>query len=180
MNIKLRYLLIGSGILFVIGLAVGNFTTPTKTVEKIETVEVEKIIEVEKKVYIEKENKKIYTKQQIHIIEKITPDGTYFKETFILNEGNVVVEKNIMVEVDKEIIQEKEKTIKELKEQLFDKNNWRVSALAAINWDKFDGKDITDSVVYGGIVEKRVLGPVYVGMMGTTSKEIGITLGLQF
>jgi hypothetical protein len=54
------------------------------------------------------------------------------------------------------------------------KTQWRVSALAGLRYDNLTTPN------YGAIVEKRLLGPIFVGAWGNSGKEAGISIGLEF
>lgn len=188
MNIKIRYLVLSGCLLFGGGYLTGRYTTPEKIVTKTETkiVEVEKIVEkiVEKKIKDTDTNKEEKKNQQIHIIETTYPDGTYKKETYILDTTTVVIKEKIKEEdnkvVDKETNKNKKEESSTEKIKEFAVSEWRISAVAGVDYDKaFDGK-LKDSMVYGGVVEKHILGPVYLGGFGTTTKEVGLSVGVQF
>lgn len=53
------------------------------------------------------------------------------------------------------------------------KPQWKVSGLAAVNPN-------TVGMVYGAQVERRILGPIYVGAFGLTNSTFGINLGIEF
>jgi hypothetical protein len=187
-QISLKWLVVGGLVLFIGGLAAGRFATPAKVETKTEIQIVEKEKIVEKIVYIKdtNENSKenTNTKQQIHIVEKTSPDGTYTKETFILNEDTkyVEVDKSTHEGQTTDKTTEKEKIVDVTKDKTVTSAvaEWRLSGMAGLNYDKAYDLKLKDSLVYGGIVEKRVIGPVYMGGWGTTSKEVGLSIGLQF
>jgi hypothetical protein len=54
------------------------------------------------------------------------------------------------------------------------KPQWKVSALAGL------GLNSPISTVYGGEVQRRILGPIFVGAWATTNRTGGISLGLEF
>lgn len=187
-QVQLKWLVIGGIVLFVGGLAVGRFGTPAKVETKTVTQVVEKEKIVEKIVYVKDTSEQDKTndnkKQQIHIIEKTLPDGTKTKETFILNEDTKYVEVDKSshedTTTDKVVDKEKDtKTTTDTKTQTA-VADWRISGMAGVNYGSVADMKLKDAMIYGGVVEKRILGPIYMGGFGTTSKEVGLTLGLQF
>lgn len=89
------------------------------------------------------------------IIEK--PDGT--KETIIDH-------------TDKSVENKDQKHT----ETKYAKADWNISASA--------GQDITNiqklELVYGVHVQRRILGPFYLGGMADTSKRVGLSIGMEF
>lgn len=98
-------------------------------------------------------------KKDIKIVERevVRPDGTKEKERIIEDRSQETVKK------EKE---SKEKT------SVSNKPDWKVSGIAGI--DNF-GQN-----VYGLQVERRVFGPVFVGVVGLTSKTAGLTISFEF
>lgn len=125
---------------------------------KVETKTVEVLKEIEKVVY--RENRHVNTK----IIETIKPDGTIVKETYIVDETVVFVDKEKEVERIKEAM----KIVETQKPQ------WKVSASTNIL-----GKD-KPLDVYQLSVDRRILGPIFVGIYGRTDKEFGAGVGIEF
>lgn len=54
------------------------------------------------------------------------------------------------------------------------KPQWKVSAMAGL------GSNNLALPIYGAEVQKRLLGPIFVGAWGNSNKEGGISLGLEF
>lgn len=54
------------------------------------------------------------------------------------------------------------------------KTQWRVSALAGFHYDSLPVPN------YGALVERRILGPIFVGVYGKSDKEAGIAISLDF
>lgn len=144
-----------------IGYAIGRYAAPTKTETKIEYQVVEKEKIVEKVVYKE------IDKTQRHIIEIEYPDGKKTREIWEIYESTVMVDSQRTVDL--------EKKVKELESQVVtnEKAQWKASALA--------GYDLNDKdFVYGGEVDRRIIGPVFVGGWGNTKQQFGISVGLEF
>jgi len=93
--------------------------------------------------------------------EEKKPDGTMIIDTRIEDKST---------ETTKTDTKEKTtETITNLKPQ------WKVQGLAGISLDKsFVGE------VYGVGVERRIIGPIFVGVYGKTSKEVGLSLSVEF
>lgn len=93
----------------------------------------------------------VVTVEHTHTVTITEPNGT---TTVTTDTGIVTKEKD-------------ETTITDIKPQ------WRVSGLAAVSPN-------TIGMVYGGQVERRILGPIYVGAFGLTNSTFGINLGIEF
>lgn len=87
--------------------------------------------------------------------EEIRADGTRITETIKSNKNE----------------ESKKKESSKLVEN--SRPNWKVNALAGYNIDK-------SNYVYGVAVDRRVLGNISVGAWGTTDKQVGLSLGLEF
>lgn len=54
-----------------------------------------------------------------------------------------------------------------------EKPQYKVSALMGFDYDN-------SKRVYGAAIERRIVGPVSAGLWGTTNKEIGVSLSVEF
>ena len=164
-----KWKIIGAVLFFVLGLAIGRYATPPEKITKIE------IIEIEKKVYVEEKTKAESSKTYKHITEKTLPDGTIIKETVETDETNLYTENKVKSE---------EESVKSTSEEIFvgtqNKGRWLINGLAGIDVSRgMEGK-LKAVMVYGIQVYYRILGPVHVGAWGTTTKELGLSAGLEF
>ena len=147
-----------------------------KVVEKIVEVEVEKI--VEKKVFVDN------TKTRTKVVVVEAPDGTKTSttdvavDTDVKNESEKAEERVVYVDREKIVEVEVEKKV-ETSQTLPD---WRIGALVGANpldmWSK-------QAVVFGDLalgaeVQRRIVGPVYGGVWGTTQGAVGVSVGLEF
>lgn len=89
------------------------------------------------------------------IKEETRPDGTKIKETTTVTK--------------------KEDNSKKETSKVIDnvKPSWKAGALAGYNFD-------TVKPVYGIVIEKRVLANIFVGAWGTTDKQAGVSVTLEF
>jgi len=147
--------------LFVIGVAVGRYTLPAKIVIKTETKTIEKLVE--------DINKKENSNKVIKIVEKTEKDGTVTKTTEIVDKSTTDTNTKIVKDTDSSSKTEKTTT--------YAKNDWHFAALAGTGL--FD-KGLSQSVVYGIGVQKRLIGPFYVGAFGFSNKFAGASLGMSF
>jgi hypothetical protein len=100
-----------------------------------------------------KEVKVTDTKKTTIIDKTVTPDGTTKERTVV-----------------KEVVHQNENKDSVKIEKV--KSNWKVSALAGINKDR--------TPVYGASIEKNIIGPVNLGIWGTTSSEVGAVVSYEF
>lgn len=108
------------------------------------------------RIEIKKEQVEV-VKKDIKIVEKLItrPDGTTEKET---------------------ITEDKTKTEKETLESsltINKKPDWKVSGLSGLDLS-------SKSQFYGVQVDRRIIGPVFVGVTATTNKTIGLSVGMEF
>lgn len=168
--------------------ASGRFMVPEK-VQIVEKVRVEKV-EVEKQVVVVQEKiqvvriKDVDKQQSIHREERVVEHPSGLKETTKsedINATTVVREKDVQY-VDRDIVKEKE-TIKYqdrevIKEKIVERSrpDWRVGALVGYNVEQYSSG--VQALVYGGIAERRIIGPVSVGLWGVSAGKYG-TYGLM-
>lgn len=150
-----KQILIALGIL-VFGVAIGRFTLPAKVVEKI--VYQDKIVErrTELKDVKRKDNKIIIK------FEKILPDGTRTIETKIIDKDVVDVVDNNTDTKTEDKSSTTEKTI------TYDKTSLLLSV------------QIKNNMQYGILINKRLLGPIYINGFGFLDKTFGLGVGLGF
>jgi hypothetical protein len=168
-----KKIIVGLVISLLVGYSFGRFMTPTKVEIKKEVVTVEKkVVDTEELERIELErNKKLRT-----IITEITrPDGTKEKTTRHVE----VTSTNKTTDNEKKVREELVKETKETESKLVESKHpgVTISALA--------GLDVTNlstpqKPVYGGLVQKSVLGPIGVGAFGLSNGIGGMAIGLSF
>lgn len=137
-----------------LGFAFGRYSAPVKTITKTETKTVEVIKEV--KVASQQNNR------QIHIVTTKYPDGRVVTETFILNKDTIVISDN------KESV--KENTVVVTKEVYNKKPDYLVGVLVETDYSK---------PIYGVSIDRRILGPIFLGAYGKTDKQVGLSLKME-
>ena len=157
-----------------LGYGFGRFTAPSKVIEieKIRTIEIEKIVEIEKEVIKEVtvENKNINTTTTITEY----PDGR--KETVItvVDLTTIGIEKDTEKDTERDMEKDTTSSIDKTKITIYKKTQWKLTGLAGFelgNWT---------TPVYGALIEKRILGPIYVGGWALSNKTIGVGLSFEF
>lgn len=142
-----------------IGVAMGYFATPTKVVTKTEIKEVEKKVDETQK---DTKKNKVYLRT-----ETILPDGTRKIETKIVDKDTIDV--STSSETDKSTDTTTEKTVERTHDGLI---------IYALGGAKLT--DWTSGPEWGAGVQKRVLGPFWLGVYGTNKLAAGVTVGLSF
>lgn len=142
-----------------IGGAFGFYMAPEKIKKEIQIKEIEIEKEVIKEVEVNKRRKSTHT-----IITEF-PDGKKIIEIFEVDESIKVVE----VEKEKIIYKDKIKNIK--KETIKQKSQW----YAKISISVYPTQE-----VYQVDLNKRILGPIFLGVNGNTKNEFGVGVGLEF
>ena len=159
----------------------GRMTTP----EKITTVEVvkiqEKIVEVEKistkKDTAAKENRDVTTTTK----EKVNPDGS--KETETVTVDKTKVDTSTSEASNKDTTKTTDKTSETSKTTIVENTRkWHLSIMAGTTPGYVKDAILyqgNPSITYGGIVEYKVIGDVYVGGFGLSDKTFGLTVGVS-
>jgi hypothetical protein len=138
--------------LLVVAFAVGRYSVK-------ETVRVEtKIVEVEKKVKARDKRK------ETKVVEVTKPDGTKEKTKTIVEDTKTNVNIDKTTNVD------------QISERRGDSSRGSVSILGGVDLNGSFGR----SVVFGGIVTGRVIGPISVGVWGLSNASFGGSLGVEF
>ena len=150
------------------GYLLGRYLSPAKVIEKekIKIVKEIEIKEVIKEVKVEKKDKNTKTT----ITEK--PDGT--KETVIVEVDKTVTDTNTDINKDTKDTTVIEKSKEKI--TINKKPDWRVTGTIGVEFDNYT------SPIYGGSIEKRVFGPIFVGgqYINTDGKYFGFNLTWEF
>jgi hypothetical protein len=153
-------------ILLAASFMAGRSTTPTKTKtvieEKVAEKEVVKFVEVQAKT----EKKDVETV----VIETISPDGTVRKETKIVDK--TVFEEQKKIDLDKQAEQTRISKREEItKRSSFE---WMVSLMVSAKENNISEQN------FGVHVQRRVIGPFYLGVYGEQNKGVGLSIGGAF
>lgn len=155
------------GLALLLGVAIGRYATPVR----IKTVEKEKIVTVVQKDTDKTTDKKNTTHEQIIKVKITHPDGTIEEREETIKDANQIVDvdlhttTNTSTEIDKS-----KETIKDST-----KPNWLIAGTAGVS---FANKGLDSS--YGIHVQRRILGPIFIGVYGNTTNQYGISAGLEF
>lgn len=168
-----KKLLIAIAVALILGYAMGRYLTPTKIEIKKEVVTVEKkVVDTDELKRIELERNKTLRK----VITEITkPDGTKEKVTRFTETTTT----NKTTEQEKKTKELTEKQTKETETKLIEnkKNDWSLSALAGPGTLSLN---LSNNLIYGGHIQRNILGPISFGAWGLTNKTFGLSLGLSF
>lgn len=149
-----------------LGYAFGRYTAPEKVVEKekikVQTVEVVKEVIKEVKV----ENKNVNTRTRV--VEY--PDGRKETITEVIDRTTVGTNTDTNTDSNSSSTTEKEKE----KITINKKPDWKFTGLAGVEISDFG------TPIYGGMVEKRILGPISVGVWGLSDKTVGGAISIEF
>jgi hypothetical protein len=152
-----------------LGIAVGYFLMPEKVEVKVEEKVVEKIVTRE----IEKKNTQKKNNKTVVIVETKLPDGTFKKETRIVDKGKV--ELDFSKDSKSKYTAETEKT--SFTTVTGRKDSVIISIMAGA---KFTDLTSAESVAYGVHVQKTIFGPFTIGAFGFTDKRFGASAGIKF
>lgn len=164
-----------------VGFLLSFFFWPKKEIQYQEKVQIKEVAKVE---YKDKIVEKVVYQQvakKHEVVKTITkyierPDGTKEKtveevsETKEEQQTNSEAQKQTETEVKKEVVTEV-KVEKEYKETLAVKN-WHVGASVGIT--------PLLTPVYGGQVERRIVGPFFLGLRADTNPSASLVIGMEF
>jgi len=170
-------IIVGLGAL-IVGLAFGRYAAPEKTKVVVEEIEIEKIIEVEKKIYIKEEVKKTASKTNTRTKKVTKPDGTIIEEKVESQEDVTFADTTQKEGSENTSLKESVSTNKTEKIVNYDKKKFKVSLLMSTNYEE-SALSVPD-LNYGVHATYNFFGPVSVGVFGLTSKEAGLSLGIEF
>lgn len=191
------------GVLLALAAAfgVGRFLSPEKVVEKV--VEVERAVEVvresELEAVVEELAEEIRTlksqltdvKKSIHRETRTVQHPSGMVETVKVEDINVskVVKEQEIKYVDREVktveVHYVDRVVEKEVEKLVEKErlvtsrpDWRVSPMVGVS-STSDGW-VKGNVTYGGMVERRIIGGVSIGVWGLTSGQAGVGVSFEF
>lgn len=162
---NIKYLAIGA-ILLVSSFMAGRYTTPTKTVVKVE----EKIVEKEVVKYVEVQAKSEKKDVETVVIETILPDGTIKRETKIVDK--TITDEKKKIDLDKQKEQTKISKREEITEN--SKSDWMVSVMVSAKENDLSRQN------FGVHIQRRIIGPFYLGVYGEENKGLGLSIGGTF
>lgn len=149
-------------LLFVLGLAIGRFSLPSKTITKIETRTVE-VVKWKEKII------KVQSKDIVTIItEETKPDGTKIVRKEIRDKSTTNTDKNKDGSSNKDSSSKEEKIVEYNKDLI-------ISALVGINAQRPQ-----DGFNYGIGITSRLLGPIWLQGGIFTSMQTHVGIGLSF
>ncbi len=148
-----------------VAFAFGRFTTPVKTVIDQKLVETNQ--ELVKK--LAEETKRRHTETVVK--EVVRPDGT--RET----ESKTTTDTQTDKKVDTEKTSEIDRVATTHKEVIQASSKVTISALYGV---RLSGFSSSPPVVYGGSIQRPLLGPVTLGLFGLSDLTFGASLGVAF
>lgn len=161
-----KYKIALASTLFVGGLAVGHFTLPAKVVEKEKIVTQDKIVEkIVHDVVIQKKDNKVY-----HRTETTHADGSKTVDTTIVDKDQTNSSSSTKDDVDAISTKTDDKS----KTTTYSQQSLILSLQAQ------DSFKLPTAPVFGLMVQKRMIGPFYVGIFAYTNESYGANLGIAF
>jgi hypothetical protein len=153
-------------ILLAASFMVGRYTTPTKT----KTVVEEKVVEKEVVKFVEVQAKTEKKDVETVVIEIISPDGTIRKETKIVDK--TVLEEQKKIDLNKQTDQTRISKREETTES--SSSEWMVSLMVSAKENNISEQN------FGVHVQRRIIGPFYLGVYGEQNKGVGLSIGGTF
>lgn len=160
-----------------VGIGIGRFAAPTKTIEKTETKTETKTNTSSSETNtnkanqeIDKKNNKIYVR-----VETILPDGTRRIETKIVDKGTITIDTSSNGSDNKNTTTTTDTATSAATEKILERGGTvDIFALASK-----DINNLSSPPAFGGLISKKVLGPIAVGAFGLSNGVAGISLGVQ-
>jgi hypothetical protein len=159
------------------GYAFGRYSAPDRVVTKEhETVRTVTQVDTRAQEEVVALRSQLETlKRSTHRVETVKPDGTRTVTTDTNTERNRDTTSDKTTHAEQQTVAQTETTREVTKtvEVTRERPQWRVGPLVG-----FDLR--TRTPVYGGIVERRILGPVSLGAVGLSNGTLGLSLTLEF
>ncbi len=157
--------LAGGLLIILVAAAIGRFTAPAKVVEKTVVQYKDKI--VVKKVFIAAKDTK---KNVVTIrITTVKPDGTRTTETRRYDRSEI----ELTQRENTDLVEDKTGNTTTEKTTEYSRDNTLISLATRIDTD-------AGGQTYGLFINRRVLGPIYLGAFGFTDRSFGLSGGLSF
>lgn len=185
MSTKYKVLLVVLG--FALSFAAGRYATPDKikikTVKEVETV-VKTVTKVEVKWKTRVVEKEATNKKTTTTITEY-PDGRKVTETVVvdLSVKETVSDKDASSNkdsvVDSSTVSKEENT----KTVTRNRPSWSVTAYGLMDVRDFRGSSgnfLGGPVVVGATLQRRILGPIHIGIFGASDMTFGLGVGLEF
>ena len=153
--------------IFATGAAFGKFAGPSKVEYKDKIVYQDKIVTQTDEDKTKDLNKNVVTTKT----ETDKPDGTKVIQTVTQDKSTLISSDKTDTKSTNTVNSTEEKS--EVK--IYSKNDWMLSVIAT--------KDLSNLAApfsFGGLIQRRILGPIYLGVLGTSNKEVGVGVGLSF
>lgn len=164
-----RPYVISSVVMLLVGLVTGRYLAPEKVQVKIQEKIVTKTVVKWKTKYVKSQK----NDKETIIVETKYPDGTIKREKRIIDRGT------LQVDLTKEGSKSDQTTVsKDLEYAKTSARDWHVSLLATNTYP--ENNVLSDNISYGIHAERRIIGPFYVGVYGTTNKNYGLSLGYDW
>lgn len=155
-----------------LAFAGGRYSNPAKVTEVERVVYKDRIVEkiVEKRVEVEAKTKVVYR------TKVITQEG----ETRIVEVEKEDTHKDTNVAIDTNKDTTKEGTAEKTKVTEYAKPQWKIGALVGYDFSPVPGLDIAHGLTLGVTVERRLIGPVWIGAWALHTGAVGGSLSVEF
>lgn len=159
----------------------GRLTSPTPPAEVVERVEYrDRVVtqEVVREVRAAAEVRYMDRVQRVEVVREVRPDGSS-SERSVTTTGESVREaitSQAATEAAKSEVREVE-VERQIRVEV--RHDWRVSALAGADL-RTVSMTAPPAWVLGGLVERRIVGPISLGAWGLSSGAAGLSLSLEF
>lgn len=156
-------------VLLAIFFGAGRYSAPTKVETKTVTQTVYQDRVVEKRVEVQAEAKERIVYRDRTVVSH--PDGTVEHRDIVRTDDSDKTKDTDAVTQLAEHTTEVTKAAEKIVERVAP--SWQVNALGGMTWGSW-------KPVYGAQVQRRILGPLWIGAWGLSSGEGGISAGVQF
>jgi len=169
-----------------LGFALGRYNRVTQVQETFQTKEVQQQVvktvyqTVEKVVYVQVKQQDVHRE----VVEEKKPDGTVVTKTVEdIHEHEQTQE--VATRETQASTQSTEKDVKETdsKKTVDGRAQWHLSVQAGVGITDIKALKLGNlpvGLTFGGQLERRVVGPLWMGIWGSTAKAGGLSLGLEF
>lgn len=163
------------------GVVFGRYLAPKKVEIEIKEVEVERVVVVEKKVLVKEEVKQSSQKVNTETRTITKPDGTVIEEKVESREDITFADRREGSRSESSTLDERMTSREETRRTEHGSSLLRVSGMIGAKSSEVSSlSEYRQFMIYGAHAQYRIFGPVSVGVFGLTSKEFGVSIGIDF
>lgn len=167
---------LAAGVAVLVAFCAGRFSAPVKVEERL----VEKVV-VQEKLVEKRFEVAVKAEERVRVVYRdriVRPDGTREEREVERDESassSATVAAKVR-EVERVVYRDRE-VVKVVESA---RPLWRVSLLAGVDLPRLHHPQLLGPIAFGAQVERRLIGPAFVGAYALSSGQGGVTVGVEF